>query len=89
MYTSMIDGMKLEVLGAERRLALAETALADFTAEHEGKEVPRELARSLERERNLLETELDSARRRYEESARQLSEALDADRRAFDPARRG
>jgi hypothetical protein len=80
MYTSVIDGMKLEVLGAERRLALAETALADFVAQHEGKEVPqRELAHSLERERSLLETELDSARRRYEESVTQLREALDSD----------
>jgi hypothetical protein len=58
MYTSVIDGMMLEALGAERRLALAKTALADFVTEHEGKD-PRELAHSLERERNLLETEFD------------------------------
>lgn len=64
---SLEEQAQLELNGAAQRLAIATQALADFVSEHgDGDEVSAELRESLERERSMLETELDAARRQHE-----------------------
>ncbi len=62
------------VEGAKQRLAHAQQALADFELEHDGQVVSPELRASLERERHLLDVELDEAQRQY---AKALEDADD------------
>ena len=60
------ESARLEVQGATQRLAIAKETLADFQAEHGDDYSPSpELRESLERERAMLETELDAARRQH------------------------
>ncbi len=63
---SLEEQAQLELNGAAQRLAIGEQALADFVSEHgDGDAVSAELRESLERERVMLETELDAARRQH------------------------
>jgi hypothetical protein len=71
---TLLEAAHLELQGAERRLALARQALADFDAETAERNVSVELAESFRRERDLL----DAARRRHEESARLYRELREA-----------
>jgi hypothetical protein len=74
VQVSLLEAMRLELAGAERRFGLALRALKDFDAEHAGASPSRELAASFARQRAVLEIELDAARRRYEDSLVQLRE---------------
>jgi len=66
-YVSLEESARLELAGAAQRLANAEQALADFVSEHgDGDAVSTDLRESLERQRAVLETELDAARRQHE-----------------------
>jgi hypothetical protein len=69
-YISLKESAHLELQGAAQRLAIAKQALADFDAEH-GNDYPAspELRESHERQRAVLETELDAARRQHGHSA--------------------
>jgi hypothetical protein len=71
---SLLEGASLELQGAERRLALAKQALADFDADPANGPVSAELAVSLAHERDGLETELDAARRLYASCLAQFTE---------------
>ncbi len=63
---SLEEQALLELNGAAQRLAIARQAIADFVSEHgDGDAVSTELRESLERERAMLETELDAARRQH------------------------
>jgi hypothetical protein len=73
-YISLREAARLELLGAERRLALAKQSLQDFIAQHVEAIVSPDLAESLAHERNALELELDAAQRRHAECCRQFAE---------------
>jgi hypothetical protein len=62
-YVSLADEARLVLSGAKQRLARAQQALADFQLEHDAQVVSPELRASLERERHLLDIELDEAER--------------------------
>jgi hypothetical protein len=78
VYVSLREAAELELLGAKHRLDLAMRGCKDFLAEHGGQVASPELQASFERERFAVETELDSARRRYAECARQYAELKEA-----------
>ena len=71
---SLREGMRLELEGAAQRFAVARLAVEDFESQHAGNVVSAELAESLARQRDFVLTELDSARRRYEECQRQFQQ---------------
>lgn len=71
---TLLEGAKLELQGAERRLALALQEIADFDSEFSGKNVSPELARDLAHQRECLECELDAARRRHAECLAQVND---------------
>jgi hypothetical protein len=59
-YISLADEAQLALAGAKQRLARAQQALADFHLKPDGQGVSLEL---LDRERHLLDEELDEAER--------------------------
>jgi lactam utilization protein B len=73
-YISLLESARAELAGAERRLALARQALADFKAEHDGKVVSRDLALSLAHEKDAVETEVDAAERQMQHCTAVLAE---------------
>lgn len=71
---SLLAAARLELQGAEQRLARAERDLSDFHLEHDGRTYPSDLLRSIAHEREMLETEFDAARRRRDECAMHCKE---------------
>jgi len=71
---SLEESACLELAGAAQRLAIAKQAVADFLIEH-GTDYAAspEMRESLERERAMLETELDAARRQHEHCQREYA----------------
>ena len=71
---SLLEGARLELEGAQLRLARAIQALQDFDAEFAGRTVGNGLARALAHEREALATELGAATWRHKECAVQLAD---------------
>jgi hypothetical protein len=63
---------------SKERLRRAQRNLADFVAEHDGAATSPELQKSFQRERDLLETELDAATRFFRKCDEDLNEVLKA-----------
>jgi hypothetical protein len=61
---AIADEAQLAVAGARKRMERAQQALADFHLEHDGQVLSPELRQSVERERHLLNVEVDEAVRR-------------------------
>jgi hypothetical protein len=74
-YVSLADEAQLALSGAQQRLARAQQALRDFQLEHDGQAVSSELRASLERERHLLDVELDEAERQCRKARKDFAEA--------------
>ncbi len=71
---SLAESARLELAGAGQRLRIAEQGLADFLSEHgDGDAVSGELRESFERQRAMLETEVDAARRQRNHASEEYS----------------
>jgi hypothetical protein len=74
-YIAQLGEAQLAFSAASQRLGKARRNLNDFLTEHLDHTPPRELVSAFEREKNLLETELDEAFRYFRKCGMDLEEA--------------
>jgi hypothetical protein len=67
-YISLRDEAQFGIAGAKKRMERAQQAVADFQLEHDGQVISPELRLSMERERHLLDVELDESQRQFAKS---------------------
>jgi hypothetical protein len=73
-YISLVSEAELALAAAAQRLAKSRQNLKDFLAEHADQVAPPELQESWERERDVLETEVDEAQRVFRKCKDDLEE---------------
>ena len=80
-YISLVSEAELALAAAAQRLAKSRQILKDFLAEHADQVPAPELRESWERERDVLETEVDEAQRVFRKCQEDLAELKKPDGR--------